>query len=188
MIRNHLCLFWCDNSSLLFTELMKICSGMAQLVERWVTEWTFSGPITIDKPTLKVFISRWNMIVLMIVILSRTVFESDWHCDNLCGSHRQRQSELHHVDILHSPWWSYSSYLWNDSCVQTIHCFTEGLTKHLENNYWLCSASDFAFKWLGWPRRKKWNGSCNSIRGRKTVSVIPTLCVRYQLVQKLVFN
>ena len=50
---------------------MKICSGMAQLVERWVTERTCSGPITIDKPTLRVFVSRWNMIVLVIVILSR---------------------------------------------------------------------------------------------------------------------
>ena len=66
-----LLLFWCDNLSLLFTDLMKICSGMAQLVERWVTEGTFSGPITIDKPTLRVFISRWNMIVLVIIILSR---------------------------------------------------------------------------------------------------------------------
>lgn len=180
MIRNHLCLFWCDNFSLLFTELMKISSGMAQLVGRWVTERTFSGPITIDKPTLRVFVSRWNMIVLVIVILSRLLLRVT-DITTTCAVVIVR-------DTVHSPGRSYSSYLWNDSYVQTIHCFTEGLTKHLENKYWLCSASDLAFKWLGWPRRKKWNGSCNSIRGRKTVSVIPTLCVRYQLVQKLVFN
>ena len=156
MIRNHLCLFWSDNLNLLFTELMKICSGMAQLVERWVTVRTFSGPITIDKPiTLRVFVSRWNMIVLVIVILSRLLLRVTDVTTTYAVVHLQRQSELYHVDILHSPGRSYSSYLWNDSCVQTIHCFTEGLTKHLENRYWLCSASDLAIRWLGWPRRKK---------------------------------
>ena len=37
----------------------------------------------------------------MSVVLNRTVAGSDWHFDNLCGSHLQSQSELYHIS-----WWS----------------------------------------------------------------------------------
>ena len=36
------------------------------------------------------------MIVKVNVVLSRSVVvDSDWHSDNLCGSHRQSQSDLY---------------------------------------------------------------------------------------------
>ena len=38
------------------------------------------------------FISRWNMIVQVIVDLNRTVVDSDWHFDNLRSSRFQSQS------------------------------------------------------------------------------------------------
>jgi len=45
--------------------------------------------------------SRLSLIVRVNVVLNRTVFvDSDWHFDNLCGSHLQSQSELYHVS-----WW-----------------------------------------------------------------------------------
>ena len=40
----------------------------------------------------------------MNVVLNRTVVvDSDWHFNNLCGSHLQSQSELYHVS-----WWYYT--------------------------------------------------------------------------------
>ena len=42
--------------------------------------------------------SRLSLIVRVNVVLNRTVVvDSDWHFDNLCGSHLQSQSELYHV-------------------------------------------------------------------------------------------
>ena len=38
--------------------------------------------------------NRLSLIVRVNVILNRTVFDSDWRFDNLCGSHLQSQSEL----------------------------------------------------------------------------------------------
>ena len=43
------------------------------------------------------------MIPPVKVVLSRTVADSDWCFDNLCGSHLQSQSELYHVS-----WWYYT--------------------------------------------------------------------------------
>ena len=37
------------------------------------------------------------MIVRVNVVLNRTVVDSDLRFNNLCGSHRQSQCELHHV-------------------------------------------------------------------------------------------
>ena len=49
-----------------------------------------------------------SMIVLVIVVLNKTVVDSDWRSDNLCGSHLQSQSELNHV-----TWW-YSTLVISD--------------------------------------------------------------------------
>ena len=50
------------------------------------------------------FKSRLSLIVRVNVVLNRTVVaDSDWRFDNLCGSHRQSQSELYHVS-----WWHYT--------------------------------------------------------------------------------
>ena len=46
------------------------------------------------------FISRLSMTIWMIVVLNRTVVDSDWHFDNLCSSHLQSQSELYYIS-----WW-----------------------------------------------------------------------------------
>ena len=48
------------------------------------------------------FISSLSMIVrrMNVLILNRTVVDSDWLFDNLCGSHLQSQSELYLVS-----WW-----------------------------------------------------------------------------------
>ena len=44
------------------------------------------------------FKSRLRLIVRVSVVLNRTVFvDSDWHFDNVCGSHLQSQSELYHI-------------------------------------------------------------------------------------------
>ena len=44
------------------------------------------------------FISRFSVIVRVNVVLKSTiVVDSDWHVDNLCGSHLQSQSELYHI-------------------------------------------------------------------------------------------
>ena len=52
----------------------------------------------------KKFISRLSMIVRVNIVLNRTVVvDSDWHFDNLCGSHLQSQSELYHVS-----WWCWT--------------------------------------------------------------------------------
>ena len=41
--------------------------------------------------------SRLSLIVRVNVLLNRTVaVDSDWHFDDLCGSHLQSQSELYH--------------------------------------------------------------------------------------------
>ena len=54
--------------------------------------------------TIKSFKSRLSLIVRVNVVLNRTVVvDSDWHFDNLCGSHLQSQSELYHVS-----WWYYT--------------------------------------------------------------------------------
>ena len=50
------------------------------------------------------FKSRLSLIVRVNLILNRiVVVDSDWHFDNLCGSHLQSQSELYHVS-----WWYYT--------------------------------------------------------------------------------
>ena len=49
------------------------------------------------------FKSGLSLIVWVNVVLNRTVVDSDWHFDNLCGSHLQSQSELYHVS-----WWYYT--------------------------------------------------------------------------------
>ena len=41
-------------------------------------------------------LSRLSMIVQVNVVLNKTVVDSDWRFDNLCGSH---QSELYHVSL-----------------------------------------------------------------------------------------
>ena len=46
-------------------------------------------------------ISRWSMIVSVIVVLKRTNVDSDWHSDTLCGSHLQSQRELYQVSRWH---------------------------------------------------------------------------------------
>ena len=40
----------------------------------------------------------WNKIVQVSIVLDRTVVDSDWRFDNLCGNHLQSQSELYHVN------------------------------------------------------------------------------------------
>ena len=38
------------------------------------------------------------MIVLVNVVMNRTVVDSDWHFNNMCGSHDlQSQSEFYHI-------------------------------------------------------------------------------------------
>ena len=50
------------------------------------------------------FKSRLSLIVQANVVLRRTVVvDSDWHFDNLRGSHLQSQSESYHVS-----WWYYT--------------------------------------------------------------------------------
>ena len=49
------------------------------------------------------FKSRLSLIVRVNIVLNRTVVDSDWRFDNLCGSHLQSQSELYHVS-----WWYYT--------------------------------------------------------------------------------
>ena len=53
--------------------------------------------------------SRLSLIVRVNVVLNRTVVDSDWRFDNLCGSHLQSQSELYHVSwwymVLYSGYW-----------------------------------------------------------------------------------
>ena len=41
------------------------------------------------------------MIVRVNVVLNRTVVDSSWRFDNLCGSHRQSQSEFYHLSWLY---------------------------------------------------------------------------------------
>ena len=36
-------------------------------------------------------VSKWNMIVWVSVLLNRTIVNSDWRFDHLCGSHLQSQ-------------------------------------------------------------------------------------------------
>ena len=44
---------------------------------------------------------RLNVIFRVNVVLNRTVVvDSDWHFDNLCGSHLQSQSELYHAQVV----------------------------------------------------------------------------------------
>ena len=43
------------------------------------------------------FISRLRMIVRVNIVMNRTVVDSDWSFDNLCGSHLQSQSESYLV-------------------------------------------------------------------------------------------
>ena len=49
------------------------------------------------------FISRLSLIIRVNVVLNRTPVDSDWHFDNLYGSHLQSQSELYHV-----RWWFFT--------------------------------------------------------------------------------
>ena len=49
------------------------------------------------------FKSRLSLIVRVNVVLNRTVVDSDWRFDNMCGSHLESQSELYHVS-----WWYYT--------------------------------------------------------------------------------
>ena len=48
---------------------------------------------------INVIKSRLSLIVRVNVVLNRTVVDSEWRFDNLCGSHFQSQSELYHVTI-----------------------------------------------------------------------------------------
>ena len=48
--------------------------------------FSFSGKLSV--------IVRVNVVN---AVLNGTVVDSDWRFDNLCGSHRQSQSELYHV-------------------------------------------------------------------------------------------
>ena len=47
--------------------------------------------------------SRLSLIVRVNVDLNRTVVDSDWCFDNLCGSHLRGPCELYHVS-----WWYYT--------------------------------------------------------------------------------
>lgn len=51
---------------------------------------------------LELQLSRRSMIVRVIIVLNWTVFvDSDWHFDNLCGSHLHwSQGELYHVSSM----------------------------------------------------------------------------------------
>ena len=42
-----------------------------------------------------------SLIVQVNIVLN--VVDSDWRCDDLCGSHLQSQSELYHIS-----WWYYT--------------------------------------------------------------------------------
>ena len=63
----------------------------------------------------KHFISKWNVILRVSVVLKRIVVDSDWHFDNLWGSHLQNQSELYHIDqllvFIFLPLWDIRDYL-----------------------------------------------------------------------------
>ena len=39
-------------------------------------------------------IGRWNMVVRVCVVLNRNIVYSDWHFENLCGSHFEIQTWL----------------------------------------------------------------------------------------------
>ena len=52
------------------------------------------------------FKSRLSLIIRVNLVLNRTVVDSDWCFDNLCGSHLQSQSELYHLS--HVSWWYYT--------------------------------------------------------------------------------
>ena len=45
------------------------------------------------------------MIVWVNIVLNRTIVDSDWRFDNLCGSHCQSHSELYHVSKCNSGYW-----------------------------------------------------------------------------------
>ena len=52
------------------------------------------------------FIRRLCMIMWVNIVLNRTVVvDSDWHFDNLCGSHLASQSELHHISWRYYTLW-----------------------------------------------------------------------------------
>ena len=57
---------------------------------------------------LSLFKRRLSLIVRVNIALNRrtAVVDTDWHFDNLCGSHLQSQSELYHVS-----WWYYILWL-----------------------------------------------------------------------------
>ena len=45
---------------------------------------------------------RWSTIVLVNKLLNRTVVDSDWRFNNLCGGNLQSQSESYHISWWHS--------------------------------------------------------------------------------------
>ena len=53
--------------------------------------------------TVTTFKSRLSLIAWVNLVLNRTVVDSDWHIDNLCGRHLQSQSELYHWKWKTSP-------------------------------------------------------------------------------------
>ena len=75
------------------------------------------------------FKSRLSLIVPVNVVLNRTVVDSDWRFDNLCGSHLQSQSELYHVS-----WWYYTLVI---GLIGQLRCDVIGRLSVKPCCYWL---------------------------------------------------
>ena len=75
--------------SLLATHRVDQIQGML------ISMYAFQGQLNNYK------INRLSLIVQVNIVLN--VVDSDWRFDNLCGSHRQSQSELYHIS-----WWYYT--------------------------------------------------------------------------------
>ena len=58
----------------------------------------------------------------MIFISGERSPEQYWRFDNLCGSNNKQLIVLSRTTLTRGGW-SYSTYLWNDSWVQTFHSF-----------------------------------------------------------------
>ena len=68
-----------------------------------------------ERDNCKYILSKSSLIVWVHVGLYRTVVDSDWRFNNLCGSHLQSQNELFHVS------WRYSnSGYWSDWSVRLL--------------------------------------------------------------------
>ena len=75
------------------------------------------------------FISRWNMIVQVNVVLNRTIVDSDWCFNNLCRSHLQSRSGLYHVS-----WWYWTLLI---DLIGQLSCFVIGRRSVKPWCYWL---------------------------------------------------